>query len=212
MRTAVLPFVWIFNPQLLLIDIHGVFELVIVVLACLVASLVFAAATMGWFQTRCRWWEIGALLVAAFVLFRPNFFMDRVYDPYELRPGKDVLALARETPPNYPLVMIIEGTNVEGDDLRKTVAVQLGKEGEGPQRLIEAGLMLSALGDEVRIANVKFGGRARKSGFEQGWKVVGVKVPANRPSPHWMYIPALALVMLVFFAQRRRLHHDPALA
>ncbi|MBS0335815.1 MAG: TRAP transporter permease [Proteobacteria bacterium] len=205
MRTAVLPFVWIFNPQLLLIDIHGTFELVVVVLACLVASLIFAAATMGWFQTRCRWWEIGALLVATFVLFRPNFFMDRVYDPYELRPGKDVLALARETPPNYPLVMIIEGTSVEGDDLRKTVAVQLGKEGEGQQRLNEAGLMLSALGDEVRIVNVKFGSRARKSGFEQGWKVVGVKVPANRPSPHWMYIPALALVIVVFLVQRRRL-------
>jgi hypothetical protein len=105
--------------------------------------------------------------------------------------------------------MIIEGTSVEGDDLRKTVAVQLGKEGEGPQRLNEAGLMLSALGDEVRIANVKFGSRARKSGFEQGWKVVGVKVPANRPSPHWMYIPALALVMLVFFVQRRRMRSAP---
>jgi TRAP transporter 4TM/12TM fusion protein len=205
MRTAVLPFVWIFNPQLLLIDVHGVFELILVVLACLVASLTFAAATMGWFQTRCKWWEIAVLLAATFVLFRPNFFMDRIYDPYESRPGKDVIVLAKDTPPNFPLVMIIEGTTVEGDDIRKTVAVQLGKEGEGAKRLNEAGLMLSALGDEVRIASVKFGSRAKKSGFEQGWKVTGVKVPANRPSPHWMYVPALALILLVIFAQRRRM-------
>jgi len=205
MRTAVLPFVWIFNPQLLLIGVYGVFEFVLVVLACLAASLTFAAATMGWFQTRCKWWEIAALLLATFTLFRPNFFMDRLYPPYESRPGHEVLALAKETPPNHPLVMIIEGTNVEGDELTKTVAVQLGKAGEGPQRLNEAGLMLSALGGEVRIASVKFGSRAKKSGFEQGWKVTGVKVPANRPSPHWMFVPALALVMLVFFAQRRRL-------
>ncbi len=205
MRTAVLPFVWIFNPQLLLIDVHGPFELVLVVGACLVASLTFAAATMGWFQTRCKWWEIGVLLFATFMLFRPNFFMDRAYQPFEDRPGREVLAIAKETPANRPLVMVIEGTNVEGDDIRKTVAVQLGKEGEGPQRLNEAGLMLSALGGEVRIANVKFGSRAKKSGFEQGWKVTGVKVPANRPSPHWVYVPALVLVAMVFFLQRRRL-------
>src|SRR6185436_16931066 len=69
-RTAVLPFVWIFNPQLLLIDVHGWFEFVMVVLAALVASLCFAAATMGYFQTRTKWWETLLLLLAVFVLFR----------------------------------------------------------------------------------------------------------------------------------------------
>ncbi len=54
LRTVVLPFVWIFNPQLLLIDVHGWFELVLVVLASLAASLLFAAATMGWFHTKCK--------------------------------------------------------------------------------------------------------------------------------------------------------------
>jgi TRAP transporter 4TM/12TM fusion protein len=205
MRTAVLPFVWIFNPQLLLIDVHGAFELIVVVGACLLASLTFAAATMGWFQTRCKWWEIAVLLAATFMLFRPNFFMDRIYEPYEALPGRDVLALAKETPPDYPLVMVIEGTNVEGDEIRKSVSVQLGKAGEGAQRLNEAGLMLSALGGEVRVANVKFGSRAKKSGFEQGWRVTGVQVPAKRPSQHWMYLPALMLVLLVFFLQRARL-------
>ncbi len=208
MRTAVLPFVWIFNPQLLLIDVHGVLDTALVVMASLTASLVFAAATMGWFQTRCKWWEIGVLLIATFMLFRPNFFMDRNYEPYEFRPGKEVLSLAREIPPDSPLVMIIEGTNVEGDDIKKTVGVRMGKPGEAPQRLNESGLMLSAFGDEVRIASVRFGSRAKKSGFEQEWKVTGVQVPADRPSPHWIYLPALALVMLVFFVQRLRLRRQ----
>jgi TRAP transporter 4TM/12TM fusion protein len=205
MRTAVLPFVWIFNPQLLLIDVHGPGELAMVMAACLLASLMFAAATMGWFQTRCKWWEITALLAASFILFRPNFFMDRFYEPHQVRPGTEVMEVARSTPPDRPLVMIIEGTNVEGDDIRKTVSVQLGKPGESAARLNEAGLMLSAGRDEVRISSVKFGSRARKSGFEQGWKVTGVKVPAERPSPHWLYIPALFLIGLVFLVQTRRM-------
>jgi TRAP transporter 4TM/12TM fusion protein len=208
MRTAVLPFVWIFNPQLLLIDVHSVAELLLVVGACLVASLTFAAATMGWFQTRCRWWEIGVLLFATFMLFRPDFFMDRIHAPYESRAAKEAISLAQTLPADHPLVMVIEGTNVEGDEIRKTVSVQLGASGEGPRRLIEAGLKLSEMGEEVRIASVRFGSRAKKAGFEQGWKVTGVKVPADRPSPHWVFVPAMVLVMLVFFVQRRRLRFE----
>jgi len=204
MRTVVLPFVWIFNPQLLLIDVHGWFELALVVTASLAASLVFAAATMGWFQTRCRWWEIGVLLLATFMLFRPNFFMDTLYEPYETRAARDLYAVAKATPENFPLVVVIEGTNIEGDDIRKTVAVQLGEAGEGRARLAAAGLTFAGAGDEIRITGVKFGSRARKSGFEQGWKIAEVKVPADRPSEHLVYLPAAALVALVFFVQRAR--------
>ncbi|HEX7220826.1 MAG TPA: DUF3394 domain-containing protein, partial [Burkholderiales bacterium] len=44
----------------------------------------------------------------------------------------------------------------------------------------------------------------KKSGFEQGFKVAAVKVPSDRPSEHWVYIPALALIALVWFLQRAR--------
>jgi len=205
LRTVVLPFVWIFNPQLLLIDVNGWFELVLVVLASLAASLLFAAATMGWFRTKCSWLEIALLLAATFMLFRPNFFMDALYSPYEDKPAKEIFAIARSLPAGDRLVLVIEGTNVEGADVKKTVAVQLGKAGEGRQRLTEAGLTLLGLGDEVRIAIVKFGSRAKKSGFEQGWKVSAIKVPTDRPSEHWVYIPGLALAVLVWFLQRARM-------
>src|SRR5690606_16293414 len=69
LRTVVLPFVFIFNPALLLIDVSGWFELLLVAFASTVASLVFAAATMAWFRVRCRWWEVVLLLVATFALF-----------------------------------------------------------------------------------------------------------------------------------------------
>ena len=60
LRTVVLPFVFIFNPALLIIDVHGWWEIALVAFAATVASCVFAAATMSWFQTKCRWWEVGA--------------------------------------------------------------------------------------------------------------------------------------------------------
>jgi TRAP transporter 4TM/12TM fusion protein len=205
LRTVVLPFVFIYNPMLLMIDVRGWFEILLVAFAATVASCVFAAATMAWFRTRCAWWEIVLLLVATFALFRPDFFMDSMYAPYTEVPAKEVFRVAGELPEDDRLVLVIEGTNVEGDDIRKTVAVQLlGKPGDGRKRLADAGLTISALGPEVRVSAVKFGSRAKKSGFDQGFKVAAVKVPSDRPSEHWIYIPALALVVLVWFLQKAR--------
>jgi TRAP transporter 4TM/12TM fusion protein len=205
LRTAVLPFVFVFNPMLLLIDVRGWFELALVFLSATAASLVFAAATLGWFRARCRWWEIVLLLAATFALFRPDFFMDRLYAPYTEVPAKEVFKVAGELREDDRLVLVIEGTNVEGEGVKKTVAVQLtGQPGDGRKRLADAGLTISALGPEVRVSAVKFGSRAKKSGFEQGFKVAAVKVPGDRPSEHWVYIPALALAALVWFLQRAR--------
>jgi hypothetical protein len=212
LRTVVLPFVFIFNPALLLIDVHGWWEVSLVAFAATVASLAFAAATIGWFQTKCKWWEIVLLLVAMFALFRPNFFMDYLADPYQEVPAKEVYAVAKALGEDDRLVLVIEGTNIEGDDVRKTVAVQLTKPGEGRERVTEAGLTLTVLGDQVQISNVKFGSRAKKSGFEQGWKVAAIKVPTDRPSEHWVYIPALALLAFLYFVQRRRMQLQGAAA
>jgi len=204
LRTAVLPFVFVFNPMLLLIDVRGWFEFALVFFSATAASMVFSAATLGWFHSRCKWWEIVLLLAGCFALFRPNFFMDRLYAPYAEVPAKEVFRVAGELREDDRLVLLIEGTNVEGEDVRKTVAVQLGAPGEGRRRLAEAGLTISALGPEVRVSAVKFGSRAKKSGFEQGFKVAAIKVPTDRPSEHWVYIPALALIAFLWFLQRAR--------
>ena len=204
LRTVVLPFVFVFNPTLLLIDVRGWWELAVVAFAAIAASLVFAAATLGWFRARCRWWEIVLLLAASFALFRPDFFMDRLYAPYADAPANRIFTVAQQLAENDRLGMVIEGMNVEGEDIRKTVAVRLGAPGEGRKRLAEAGLSVAVLGDEVRILNVRFGSRAKKSGFEQDWTVAAIKVPADAPSQHWVYFPALAIVSLVYYLQRRR--------
>src|SRR5512134_446350 len=204
LRTVVLPFVFVFNPALLIIDVHGWWEVLLVGFYTMVASLVFAAATMGYYHTRCRWWEIALLLLATFALFRPDFFMDKLYAPYQEVPAREIFRVAKDLGENDRLVLVIEGTNIEGEDVRKTVAVQLTKPGEGRARIAEAGLGISAAGDDVRVTSVKFGSRAKKSGFEQGFKVGAIKVPNDRPSEHWVYLPGLALVAFVYFLQRAR--------
>lgn len=206
LRTVILPFIWIFNPQLLLINVHTTGELIRVVLACTLATLVFAAVTMNWFRVKNRWWEAVALAVAVVLLFRPDFFMDRLHPEYRDVPAAQVFDVARDRPSNDRVVMVIKGTTIEGDDVTKTVALQLGEAGpDGRKRLMDAGLQLVPLGDTVQIGAIKFGTAAAKSGFEQGWDVSAIKVPTDRPTPHWFYLPALLLVALVWWSQGRRL-------
>jgi TRAP transporter 4TM/12TM fusion protein len=71
-RTAILPFMFIFNDDLIL---HNVFSLpqalLIFVMACL-GNFAFASATQGWFLTRNRLYEIPLLLSVTLVLMRPD--------------------------------------------------------------------------------------------------------------------------------------------
>jgi TRAP transporter 4TM/12TM fusion protein len=210
LRTVILPFIWIFNPQLLLIDVHSASELVRVVIACTVATLVFAAITMNWFRIRTRWWENLLLALAVALLFRPDFFMDQLTPEYREVPAAQVFEVAKGVPSDESIVMVIKGTTLEGEEISKTVAVQLAGQGpDGRKRLADAGLQLVPLGQQMQIGAVKFGSRAKKGGVEQGWDLQAVKVRTDRPTPHWFYLPALLLIGLVWLTQGLRMRSHP---
>ncbi len=77
-RTAALPFLFLFNTELLLIDV-GPLKAIFVFLVAVVAMMLFAAATQGYFFARNRIWESVILLLVAFSLFRPGFWLDKLY-------------------------------------------------------------------------------------------------------------------------------------
>ncbi len=214
MRTAVLPFMFIFNPLLLLIDVEGWFELVLVVGGATLASLTFAAATMRWMRVKCSWLEVVLLLVVTFALFRPGWFMDYVAPKYETRPATELLQIAADMPDKGRLVVVLDGMTLEGEQLQKTVAVPLPALPEGStaqgtaagmQRLTAAGLTVMALGDQAQIASVRFGSQARRAGWEQGWNITEIKIPnPSRPSEFWFYIPAFLILAFIWVFQGRR--------
>ncbi len=218
LRTAVLPFMFIFNPMLLLIDVNGWWELLLVVGGATLASLTFAAATLFWMRTRATWLEVALLFLVTFMLFRPDWFMNQLYPKYEAHPSAQLMQIASNMPAKGRLVAVLKGMNIEGDELQKTVAVPLpalpegntaSGDAVGQQRLMAAGLTVMALGDQAQIASVRFGSQARKSGWEQGWDIDQVLVPnPQRPSEFWVYLPALLILALVWFRQGVRMRRS----
>ena len=84
-RTAILPFMFIFNSDLILHNINSwTVGLLIFIMTCM-GNFAFASATQGWFITKNKWYEVPVLLLATFLFMRPDFTSKLVGIPHEQR-------------------------------------------------------------------------------------------------------------------------------
>ena len=126
MRTAILPFLFIFNTQLLMIGIDSTLHLVMTVVSATVAMLLFAAATQGFFFVKSRWHESAALLLITFTLFRPGYWWDMAYPPFENVPASRMMEVAEAKPANANMRVWVEGETIEGKAVKKGVLLPMG--------------------------------------------------------------------------------------
>ena len=210
-RTALLPFLFIFNTELLLIDV-GIAKALFVFVVGVIAMMLFAAATQGYFFARSRIWESLALLLVAFTLFRPGFWLDRVQPPFEILPGTELIERAAAQPPGEPLRLEIVGPDFDRPDelARITVLAELGEEGDGEARLSEAGLPVIPEEDAM-VLEEPFAGTPFFQTFQMfdfyadpPVTVDSVQLEAERWPKEVFYLPALLLLAVVVLAQRRR--------
>ncbi len=199
-RTGILPFIFVFNTDLLLIGISSWWRVIAVAAVAIAAMLLFAAGTQGWFLRRNRWYESIVLLLVTFTLLRPGFWLDLVSDKYQAQPAAELMQMATSAPKDASLRVRIEGTTLEGKEVRKTVLLPLGNEGDGAQRMAAAGLRVSG----STIIGTRLKSPAEKAGFEQGFRITGIETPIDRPAKEWMYVPALALLGVIVLLQRAR--------
>ncbi|MEF3047085.1 TRAP transporter permease [Pseudotabrizicola sp. L79] len=203
LRTAALPFLFIFNTELLLINVtwaQGVFVFCIAT----VAMLLFAAATQGWFLARNRIHETIALLLIAFTLFRPGFWMDMVFPPYQEAPPSEIAAAAEATPAGEKLRIRVKGVNDLGDPIEFVALLELPDGANGEEKLANAGLALRQDGDKTIIDDASYDSAAQKAGLDWDQEVLRVLRPIDVPSKYWMFLPALLLLAGVVVLQRRR--------
>lgn len=93
-RTAILPFMFIFNADLIL---HNIFSwpqaILIFIMTCL-GNFAFASATQGWLMAKNRVYELPILLLATFILMRPDAVAGWFGVPHEQRYWMYLIGLA----------------------------------------------------------------------------------------------------------------------
>ena len=205
MGTAILPFVFLFNTELLMIGITSWWHFAIVVVLSVGACCAFAAAMHRYFIVANRWWEALALLVIAFSLFRPDIYRDWFYPPFALQPASEVARIVGALPEDSNMRLRIE-VDDKGKVEERTFVLPVPKGVPSEKRLEKVGLTTQMKADKLEIVDIAIDSPAEKIRLDVADKnrILGIETRIPQPDKLWYTLPAILLLALVVVAQRRR--------
>ena len=210
-RTALLPFMFIFNTDLLLIDVSPA-KAVLVLFVPLAAMLTFAAVTQGYFAVKSRMWESAVMLACVFMLFRPDFFLDQYQEKYAETSGAAALTAIETLPTGTEARLTISAPDFDtGIVGTKTVLFTPEADGSAMERLNAVGLtVMENEGvlqlDEPFPGTPYFDALANDYDFygDEPAQIVLVEVENERMPKEIFFVPALIVIGLIYFMQTRR--------
>ena len=210
-RTALLPFMFIFNTDLLLIDV-GPAKAVLVFFVSLVAMLLFAAATQGYFIAKSRRWETTVILLIVFTLFRPDFWLNVAQDEYTASSGPAAIDAVGSVPLGTPVRLVISAPDFDtGEVGTKTIVLIPEQDAGGLERLSAVGLDVFEEGDVLRVdepfpGTPYFETLANEYDFyaDEPVQIISAEVPNDRMPKEIFFLPAFLLLGLIILIQRRR--------
>lgn len=209
-RTIVLPFMFIFNTDLLLIDV-GWLQGIIVFVVATIAILIFTAGTMGYFFTKSRIYESLALVLIAFALFRPGFFMNQIVPPFHLIDPPALEATFGEMKDGSDLRLTVSGPDYDtGEPAETTLVLPATGPADGAARLQALGLVFieedGALKMDEPFPGTPYFEKMSNFDFygDMPVTVTSVMAPANQPAKELIFIPALLLLGGIIYLQLGR--------
>ena len=194
LRTGILPIVFLFNSELLLIGIESIWHGLMVIATSLIGILVFTSATQGWFVNKLKWYEIIIFLIISISLLSPEFILNKFYPKYKY--------------------LSIEEINKKQFDYNKEIRIKITRLTEYGERyklfvieknsfdenfsLDDYGMSLVVEDNKTIIDTLKWNGIAKKSGLDMGDIINEFKIEnQNRPKKEIVY--PIALILLSIF-------------
>ena len=201
LRTGILPIVFLFNSELLLIGIESIWHGLMVIATSLIGILVFTSATQGWFINKLRWYEIVIFLIISISLLSPEFILNKFYPKYKY--------------------LSIEEINKKQFDYNKEIRIKINRLTEYGERyklfvieknsfdenfsLDDYGMSLVVEDNKTIIDTLKWNGIAKKSGLDMGDIINEFKIEnQNRPKKEIIYPIALILLSIFGYLNIRR--------
>ncbi|MCV0427459.1 MAG: TRAP transporter permease [Roseibium sp.] len=206
LRTAILPFIFVFNPEMLLIGVESWWSAALIIVSSTIAMCVFAAATQGFMLVKSYKIESALMIVIALSLLRPAFWLDLVQPPFTPVPPNSIHETVANAEDGAQIQMLMEGENFSGDLIRRKVAIPLGPTGaSGEDRLQSAtGMMMRIDDDGVYVDNVDFNSPAQRWGIDFDWKILELNSPNSRMAKELFYIPIYGTLILLVLGQLAR--------
>ena len=203
LRTGILPIVFIFNNELLLIGIENWIHGLIVMITSLIAILVFTAATQGWFINKLRWYEIIVFLLISLSLFRPGLILDQFHPEFN-QVEKNIEILKNKKFKSDEKVQIKVTRETAYGPRYKMFEISKNSFNQS-FTFEEYGINLTMKENKIIIDTLKWNGLAKKSGFETDDILTEIKIEnKNRPNKNIIYPFSLLFLLLFGYLNYRK--------
>ncbi len=203
LRTGILPVVFLFNHELLLIGVDSIWQALIVIVTSLIGILVFTAATQRWFVNKLRWYEVIAFLIISLSFLAPDYVLSKFYPKFneEKLSVENIQNLAFDPAKEVH----IKVTRVsEYGERYKLFVIDEGKF-QKKYNLEEYGVTLSEQNDQLIVDKLDWKGEAKKSGIQMGDIISNFKIEnPDRPNKTIVYPFAFVFLLLVGYLNYRR--------
>ncbi|WP_415278333.1 TRAP transporter permease [Candidatus Pelagibacter sp. Uisw_094] len=201
LRTGILPIVFLFNHELLLIGIENVWHGLLVIITSLIGILVFTSATQAWFINRLRWYEIIIFLLISISLLAPEFILNKFYPKYNYMDINKIHLMKVDF--NKEARFKVTRPSNYGERYKLFVIKKNTFETE--YSLEQYGLSLIREENRVIVDTLQWNGNAKKSGFETGDYISEFKIEnADRPNKGIIYPIAILLLIIFGYLNYRR--------
>jgi len=196
LRTGILPIVFLFNHELLLIGVDSIWQALLVIATSLIGILVFTAATQQWFINKLRWYETIAFLIISLSFLAPDYVLSKFYPRFieQTLSAKNIQNLSFD-PSKEVHIKVTRVT--EYGERYKLFVIDKGKF-EKNYNLKEYGVILINSNDQLTINKLNWKGEAKKSGMQMGDIISNFKIE-NSDRPNKAIVYPFALILLIIF-------------
>ena len=201
LRTGILPIVFLFNHELLLIGIENIWHGLVVIITSLLGILVFTSATQGWFVKRLKWYEIMVFLLISISLLSPEFVLNKFYPKYNYKDIDKINVIKLD--PNKEVRFKVTRPSAYGERYKLFVIKKSTFENE--YNMDEYGINLIKEKNRIVVNTLKWNGKAKKNGFEIGDYISEFKIEnSDRPDKKIIYPIAILLLLIFGYLNSRR--------
>ena len=205
LRTGILPIVFLFNHELLLIGIENIWHALIVIITSLTGILVFTAATQAWFFAKLRWYEIVIFLFISLSFLAPDFVLNKFYPKYNYKEINQIQSLKLD--PKKEVRFKVTRLSEYGE--RYKLFVINKNTFESNFSLEDYGINLVKQDDKFVVDSLRWNSLAKKDGFETDDIISEFKIEnLNRPNKALAYPFALVLLLNFGYLNYRRKTKD----
>jgi len=201
LRTGILPIVFLFNHELLLIGIENIWHGLLVIITSLIGILVFTSASQAWFINRLKWYEIVIFLLISISLLAPEFILNKFYPKYNYMDVNKIHLMKLDFNKEARFKVIRPSNYGE----RYKLFVIKKNTFETEYSLEQYGIRLIREDNRVIVDTLQWNGEAKKNGFETGDYISEFKLEnANRPNKGIIYPIAILLLIIFGYLNYRR--------